>query len=83
MEKNSLNYKFSIELTRKKFGLLLASNILKNNYFGSPTHFYRQWATCLGSRDNLPKWQNQAGQVEGKMGGPPSVKVAHVYVILR
>ena len=61
----------------------MASNILKNNYFGGPTHFYRRWATCLGSRDNLPKWQNQAGQVAGKMGGPPSVKVAHVYVILR
>ena len=61
----------------------MASNILINNTFGGPTHFYRRWATCLGSRDNLPNWQNQAGQVAGKMGGPPSVKVAHVYVILR
>ena len=83
MEKNSLNYKFSIELTRKKFGLFMASNILKNNPFGGPTHFYRRWATCLGSRDNLPNWQIEAGQVAGKKGGPPSVKVAHVYVILR
>ena len=58
----------------------MASNSLKNNRFGGPTHFYRRWATCLGSRDNLPNWLNQAGQVAGKMGGPPSVKVAHVYV---
>ena len=61
----------------------MASSILKNNTFGGPTHFYRRWATCLGSRDNLPNWQIEAGQVAGKKGGPPSVKVAHVYVILR
>ena len=83
MEKNSLNYKFSIEFTLKKLGLFMASNILKNNTFGAPIHFYRRWATCLGRRDNLPNWQIEAGQVAGKKGGPPSVKVAHVYVILR
>ena len=81
--KNSLNYKCPIEFIRKKLGLFMTSNILKNNTFGGPTHFYRRWATCLGSRDNLPNWQIEAGQVAGKKGGPPSVKVAHVYVILR
>ena len=70
MEKNSLNYKFPIELTSKILGLFVASNILKNNTFGGPTHFYRRWATCLGSRDNLPNWQTPAGQVAGKKGGP-------------
>ena len=83
MEKNSLNYKCPIEFTREKLGSFVASNILKNKTLGGTTHFYRRWATCLGSRDNLPNWQIEAGQAAGEKAGPPSVKVAHVYVILR
>ena len=61
----------------------MASDILKNNSFGGPPYFDRQWgAPCLGAVD-ISREQNWAGQVAGEKGGPPSVKVAHVYVVLR
>ena len=58
----------------------MAFNIFKKDSFGGPTYFDRQRATCLGSRQ---RGQNRAGQVAGEKGGPPSVKVAHVYVVLQ
>ena len=60
----------------------MASNILKNNGFGGPTYFDRRW---LG---HLPGQQTRRAELgwpssRGEKGGPPSVKVAHVYVVLR
>ena len=53
----------------------MASNILKNNRFGGPTHFYRRWATF----DILPSPSSCQLVREGKglrlLPGPPSVKV--------
>ena len=59
----------------------MASNILKNNIFDGPTYFDRRWATCLGSRDKRAElgWPSSRGE----KGGPPSVKEAHVYLVLR
>ena len=57
----------------------MASNILKNNGFGGPTYFDRWWATCLGAVDE----RAELGWPSSSEGGPPYVKVAHVYVVLR
>ena len=40
-----MNYKYSKEFAREKWGRLVASIILKNNRFGGPTHFDRRIAT--------------------------------------
>ena len=58
----------------------MVPNIFKNNRFGGPTYFDRRWATCLGSRQ---EGRTGLAKQKGKKGGPPSVKVAHVYVVLR
>ena len=59
----------------------MASNILKNNSFGGPTtYFDRLWATCLGSRQ---EGKTGLAKVAGEKGSPSSVKVAHVWVVLR
>ena len=42
---------------------------------------YRFYSSIEGQQKSLG--QNWAGQAAGKKGGPPSVKVAHVYVVLR
>ena len=44
-QKKSVNYKLSKEFAREKWGRFMASNILKNNRFGGPTHFDRRVAT--------------------------------------
>ena len=53
----------------------MASNSLKNNHFGGPTHFYRQWATL----DILPSPSSSQLVRKGKgwrlLPGPPSGKV--------
>ena len=46
-------------------------------------------AQPISTNGGPPAWavktrgQNWAGQVAGEKGGPPSVKVAHAYVVLR
>ena len=42
----------------------MASNILKNNSFGSPTYFDRRWATCLGAVDKraILGWPSSRGK---------------------
>ena len=59
----------------------MASNIINNNSFGGPTYFDRRWAACLGSRQEGRT--GLSSQVAGEKGGLLSVKVAHVYVVLR
>ena len=59
----------------------MASNIRKNNSFGGPTYFDRRWATCLGSRQEGRT--ELAKYVAGEIRGPPSAKVAHIFVVLR
>ena len=56
-------------LTSSKIIVLVAQPILTDR--GPPA-----WAV-------EKRAQNWAGQVAGEKGGPPSVKVAHVYEVLR
>ena len=53
----------------------MASNSLKNNRFGGPTHFYRRWATL----DIFPSPSSCQLVRKGKscrlLPGPPSGKV--------
>ena len=56
-------------LTSSKIIVLVAQPILTDG--GPPA-----WAVDKSG-------QNLAGQIAGEKGGPPSVSVAHVYVVLR
>ena len=58
----------------------MASNILENNNFGGPTYFVRRWATCLGSRQ---EGRTGLAKQQGKRVARCSVKVAHIYAVLR
>ena len=55
----------------------MASIILKNNSLGEPTNFCQTVGHLPGQ---WTRGQNWAGQAAGEKGGPPSVKVAHIYV---
>ena len=61
----------------------MASNILKNNSFGGPTNFDRRWTTCLGGWAVDMRAELGWPSSRGKGWPPPSVTVAHVYVVLR
>ena len=57
----------------------MASNLLKNISFGGPTYFDRQWATCLGSRQEGAELGWPSSRL-GKREALRLKKMAHVYV---